>query len=916
MREAEADTMRDGSAGCTVTNLATPATAGGGRRAAAEGSEPSRIGKYEIVRLLGKGGMGVVYQAHDPLLDREVAIKVMLPTIAEDPELTQRFEREARAVARLMHPSVVTLFDLGYHTDGSPYIVMELLRGRDLVDLMRQGPPPSLQRKLSIVLQVLDGLGHAHELGIVHRDVKPANVFVTDGGSAKIMDFGIARFMSGGGTGTGSVLGTASYMSPEQVRGDRVDGRSDLFSVGVLLCELLAGRRPFDAETPVATLFRIANGEPTLDLPPGPEYERFGPVLRRALARRPDQRYATAAEFAEALRPLADRRESPARTTPATTARHAATGGPAPARRADPCELFRLLREIHVAGKSGQLHITAGRQRKSLRVLNGQILHGTSDATGEHLGDILVQRGLLSQAELERALAVVLGERRRLGAVLVERGLLDKSQLEAAIGLHSQAIVFSALDSAEASFAFEELSEDLLETDLVCPLSTGQVILDATRRLVDPELVRRVLGETRRRLRISANPLLRAQKVTLTSADGFVLSRIDGTLSARDIVALIPLPAEDTERSLFSLLCTGFVEYAAQEGAGRTPSRTPLPLATEGREAATPSSPPTVPRPEPTRARLASPTVVPTAPATPRPGAGAGGRSTEEIRLLILATHANLKRDHFEVLGLERSATEADVKEAYVRLARVLHPDVRLDPALDDLLERREKAFIRVSQACETLRDPEARARYERAFAPRMFRSAPTVSRPEPIPAPTPVPVPAPAPVPVPVPTPTAPPLIVSSPALPRPPARAAAGIDPRLEPAHILAVAQELYLGERYWDAIQQLEPLVARVENPIRTEARMLLAQAYLKNPLWKRRAETVLQGVLAASPDHVPALLLLAEIYEAGRLLSRAKGLYRRVLELSPRHPQASRGLAVLEADATAPGADGLRRLFKVR
>jgi serine/threonine protein kinase len=898
MREAETDTMTDGSAGFTVTNLATPATAGGGRPApTTSDGEPSRIGKYKIVKLLGKGGMGAVYQAHDPLLDREVAIKVMLPTIAEDPELTQRFEREARAVARLTHPSVVTLFDLGYHTDGSPYIVMELLRGRDLVDVMRQGPPLSLDRKLSIVVQVLDGLGHAHELGIVHRDVKPANVFLTDGGSAKIMDFGIARFMSAGGTGTGSVLGTASYMSPEQVRGDRVDGRSDLFSVGTLLCELLAGRRPFDADTPVATLYRIANGEPRFDLPPGPEYGRFEPVLRRALARSPADRYATAAEFAEALHCLVDRGAPAARAPEATTAASDPTApGPAPlpARRADPCELFRLLREIHVGGRSGQLHITATRRRRSLRVLRGQILHGTSDVPGEHLGDILVQRGRLSQAELERALAVVLGERRRLGAVLVEEGLLDKARLEEAIGLHSQAIVFNALDSADVSFAFEDLSEDVLETDLVCPLSTGQVILDATRRLVDPELVRRVLGDTRSTLRVSADPLLRAQKITLTSADGFVLSRIDGTLSAREVVALIPLPTEDCERSLFSLLCTGFVEYGERQDARRTPARTPLPV---NGGTATTASATTTARPAPTPA--------PTAPATPRPSAGAAGRSTEEIRLLILATHSDLKRDHFEVLGLERSATEADVREAYGRLARVLHPDVRLDPALDDLRERREKAFIRVSQACETLRDPEARARYEQAFPPRRFRPPAAATTPIPTPEPTPAPVVPAAPDP---PQPTAAPMPAAAPAV--------GGIDPRLEPEHILAVARDLFGSERYWDAIQQLEPLVARPGNPVRTEARMLLAQAYLKNPLWKRRAETVLQGVLAASPDHVPALLLMAEIYVEGRLLSRAGGLYRRVLELSPRHRQASRGLAALEADAAAPGADGLRRLFRVR
>ena len=151
-------------------------------------AQPRSIGKYRIVRLLGRGGMGAVYQASDPHLERDVALKVMLPQFADQPEHKLRFEREARAVARMMHPNVVTVFDLGYHTDGSPYIVMELLKGRDLLQLLREEPGLELRRKITIVTQVLDGLGHAHKVGIVHRDIKPANVFIVDGGDAKIMD--------------------------------------------------------------------------------------------------------------------------------------------------------------------------------------------------------------------------------------------------------------------------------------------------------------------------------------------------------------------------------------------------------------------------------------------------------------------------------------------------------------------------------------------------------------------------------------------------------------------------------------------------------------------------------------------------------------------------------------------------------
>jgi len=551
---------------------------------------PVRIGKYEVVRLLGRGGMGAVYQAFDPVLEREVALKVMLPETAGDPEQKQRFEREARAVARLSHPAVVTVFDLGYHTDGSPYIVMELLRGRDLLTRLRENPPLTLGQKVSIIAQVLDGLGHAHKAGIVHRDVKPANVFLSDDGPARIMDFGIAFWTATGGTSR-TVLGTVGYMSPEQVRGERVDGRSDLFSVGTLLHELLTGRRPFDAETPMATFYRIARGEARLELPAGREYEGLLAVLRRALATEVAERYATAAEFSAALRAWSE--TSAVLDTQSVRSLRVTRPEPTPAntpgRRPDPSGLLRLLREIYVGGKTGHLHIAVADERKSLRVLRGQIVHGTSDKAGEHLGDVLVRYGLLGQTDLDRAVAIVLRERRRLGAVLSELGLLERSRLEEAVGLHAREILFGALARAGVHCVFEELADSLVESDLVCPVSTGQLILDATRRILDPELVRTVLGDPGRVLVLSPDPRLLSQKITLTPADGFVLSRIDGNLSAREVMGLVPLPAEDAERSLFSLLCTGVVDYRADDATRgtRTPTRrlpprvpTPLPAAT------------------------------------------------------------------------------------------------------------------------------------------------------------------------------------------------------------------------------------------------------------------------------------------------------------------------------------------------
>src|SRR5262245_962054 len=261
------------------------------------------IGKYNIVKPLGKGAMGIVYLAHDTILERDVALKVMVAQIADDPELNDRFKREAKAVARMAHPNVVNVYDLGSHTDGSPYIAMELLKGMDLQKAMRQHPPLTVDRKVAIIVQVLAGLAHAHQAGIVHRDIKPANIFIQQDGSVKIMDFGVARLTTASMTGTGNIVGTADYMSPEQVKGSKVDGRSDLFSVGCMLYELVAGRRPFHSDNLMAIFYKITHEQPNFDLvPQGEQYDALMPLLKKALAKNLDDRYQTAYDFAVELR--------------------------------------------------------------------------------------------------------------------------------------------------------------------------------------------------------------------------------------------------------------------------------------------------------------------------------------------------------------------------------------------------------------------------------------------------------------------------------------------------------------------------------------------------------------------------------------------------------------------------------------
>ncbi len=268
------------------------------------------VGRYEIVAAIGRGGMGVVYHARDRLLHRDVAVKVMSVLAAGDPEMKVRFEREARAAAQLAHPNVVTIHDFGYHDDGSPFIAMELLKGRDLQQAMYEGPELALDRKLWILAQVLAALSHAHHAGVVHRDVKPANIFLGHDGSVKVLDFGMARFTQTPAS-TGGIVGTADYMSPEQVRGAVVDGRCDIFSCGCVLYELLAGRRPFLAESIVTTIYKILHDEPDYGLLP-PGTEPLVAVLERSLAKDLAFRYATAYEFAQDLGRILHLPETPA----------------------------------------------------------------------------------------------------------------------------------------------------------------------------------------------------------------------------------------------------------------------------------------------------------------------------------------------------------------------------------------------------------------------------------------------------------------------------------------------------------------------------------------------------------------------------------------------------------------------------
>ena len=261
-------------------------------------------GRYRILQQLGKGAMGIVYVAHDPVLDRKVAIKQMTPEIAQNADLRQRFIVEARAAAQLNHPNIVTVHELE-STGQDIFIVMEWLDGRTLSDLVRgRTARLPLNTALEIVAQACDGLDFAHAHGVIHRDIKPANLFlVTATGAVKILDFGIARLGSLHMTATGAILGTPDFMAPEQVRGDEIDRRTDLWAVGVVLYELLSGRRPFDAKPLARQLTAITQSPhvPLRDCAPGVPPIIAG-LVDRLLAKSRDQRPETAGAVRDELR--------------------------------------------------------------------------------------------------------------------------------------------------------------------------------------------------------------------------------------------------------------------------------------------------------------------------------------------------------------------------------------------------------------------------------------------------------------------------------------------------------------------------------------------------------------------------------------------------------------------------------------
>jgi serine/threonine protein kinase len=262
-----------------------------------------QIGQYEVRELLGAGGIGQVHAAFDADLEREVALKSLRPELLNDTSFVERFRAEAKSLARLDHPNITRLYSL-LPAGGNLYLVMECVRGETLEDLLKKhGGRLGIRESLAIIAQVADGLTYAHSMGIVHRDIKPSNLMITGNGSVKIMDFGIARVRGSQRlTRDGGIVGTLAYMAPEQLRGEEAEGRSDLYSVAIMLYEMLSGSVPFEADTDYDLMQahihtrapRLSSRVPGLD-------GRIETAIMRALAKKPEQRFATVRDFSDAL---------------------------------------------------------------------------------------------------------------------------------------------------------------------------------------------------------------------------------------------------------------------------------------------------------------------------------------------------------------------------------------------------------------------------------------------------------------------------------------------------------------------------------------------------------------------------------------------------------------------------------------
>jgi serine/threonine protein kinase len=835
--------------------------------------------RYEIQNLLGKGGMGVVYKAHDRLLDEPVAIKVLRGDLMGTSELARRFRSEIKLARKVSHNNVCRIHEYG--EDGPlSWISMALIEGTDLRKVLRRhqdGLPAD--EAFEAAIQASDGLQAIHSVGIIHRDLKTPNIVRDALGVVRLMDFGIAKEAdrNAGFTATGEVMGTPEYMSPEQCRGEKLDFRSDVYSMGIVIYELFTGRVPFHGETVMSTLLQQLQEPPPLD---GPVAERLPPgltqVLRRALAKQPADRYQSAAELAEALR-VARRGLTP------VEARSVSAPAAEPAEQPPTISLAEPAPTAPSAD-SGPLDPGTEKRRDSRLAITVDLVlvrfesDGTSGPEERTLADNIGRRGARVLTADDRA---AVGDRVRI----VERG----GDFETGATVRHVSVGADGIRRLGVEFIDRVAPDRLLPNPEARPRPRRQTRPDASRLPETPIALKTVRdGPERRRdtrLGISFDLLLRRvgpsgttveEERTIADNVGRLGARVMttmGGLNIGEVVSIEEIGGPFRTRAVVRNMHVGTdrirkvgLEFLDREApanlvpshpAARTPPATP----------ATPSTPvaPTTP------VRMPSPaTPVPASTlSSPRAKASPGPVTRDEV---LAALERARSRSHFEVLGVPQTANEAEVKEAANRLTRRFHPDVPFDADVTDLKRQMEAIFIRVNEAYDVLRDPQRRERHERmlGFSPgggsAFARSAPKEERRGPSP-------PGPQP---PTPDPESDAILAES----------------------MLKEARGLLAQERNWDAVQKLENALGlapgtRVNHAIR----VLLAQAIAKNPNWQKRAEEMLLSVIQENPKLADAHLELGTLYKRAGLKARAAAQFRQVLRLRPADAQAAAELKAL-------------------
>ncbi len=797
--------------------------------------------RYEILSLLGKGGMGMVYKAQDRLLDEVVAIKVLRSEFAQDPAMSQRFRSEIKLARKVSHPNVCRIHEYG--EDGSiSYISMAFIEGTDLRRvLLRQSDGLPTEEAFRLSLQVTEGLQAIHEVGIIHRDLKSPNIVcdTATGGSARLMDFGIAKDSrnSGGLTAAGEVMGTPEYMSPEQCRGNPLDFRSDIYSLGIVIYEIFTGRVPFRGDSVMATLMKQVEEPLQLDAPGASRIPAsLAPVLRKALAKEPAERYATAVDVVKALREAQRQPQPPLQPEPTEDA-------PPPTRALDsvgerrrdtrlPIAVDLVLRKLGTGGSVLQEERTV---TENIGAHGARVLTTMTDLAEGHTVSVEEVGGSFGTKSVIRHVSTGTDRVRRLGIEFVDRAapdhLVNTGGTKGASGRSKRA--------AEKHDERRKHSRLGITVEVMLrQISPGGAVLREERTVVD-------------------NIGRQGARVLTTMTD----LRVGDTVSVQEIGSAFKT------RALVRSALTGAdnIRRVGLEFLDRTAPEHLVPAVDTGARRRHPTGP------------------------VPLPPAGGALRTSEEtaaLRQEIQTAYAALKtRTHFEVLGLPRASGAAQVRNAYFQLFRRLHPDLRLDPKLSDLSRQIDAVAARIEEAYEALIDPASRSRYETMLGPSR-RTPPSVQR-----APTP---PSAPPTPPPRAEPPSGPVSVLP---PRPPGSVpVASVDADVSSATRLAEqlfleARGLIAKEDYWGAIQVLERAVVLEQGSrVNQSARILLAQTTARNPKWLKQAEAALLRIVEEDPRCVDGHLALAGVYRSAGARSRALGQLRKALELDPGNKRA--------------------------